>query len=149
MIRKGLALMAVLLAWSCVGPFSEDLESHYENVSGARADGAFVRGWLPEIVPDDATDIWELHNLDTNQTWACFRTPGGADEVRRLILRGGWTRVTGTVHTGPPRLFRARPWWPESMRNAPLETYELAEESGHVIVVGIDERAAIACLYRR
>jgi hypothetical protein len=48
---RGFLMGAMMLALlGCVGPFSEDFESRYSDVNAARADGAFNRGWLPEIV---------------------------------------------------------------------------------------------------
>jgi hypothetical protein len=49
----------------CVGPFSEDFESQYSDVNAARADDAFGRGWLPDIIPDDSITIREMHNIAT------------------------------------------------------------------------------------
>jgi hypothetical protein len=38
--------------------------------------GAFDKGWLPEWLPDDATDIHELHDLDTNAQAITFSIEG-------------------------------------------------------------------------
>lgn len=92
----------------CIGPFSEDFESQYSDVNTARADGAFDRGWLPEIVPDDSIDIREVHNIDTNITWGCFVIPSGTEEVRRKLKRLGASRAPGPVSSGPRGLLRVR-----------------------------------------
>src|SRR5882724_8330179 len=83
---RGFLISAITIAlFGCVGPFSEDFESQYSDMNAARADGAFNRGWLPEIVPDDSIDIREMHNIDTNKTWGCFVIPSGTEEVRRKL----------------------------------------------------------------
>ena len=133
---------------ACIGPFSEDFESHYANVQDAQGDGAFTRGWLPEIVPEEASDIWELHNIDTNLTWACFRTPRGSASVRTLLAKAGATRATGPIASRPPGFFRTRPWWPASMAQAELERYELKENDRFTLQIGIDVAEARACLHR-
>ena len=75
---------AITLAlFGYVGPFSEGFESRYSDVNAARADRAFDRGWLPEIIPDDSLDIRVMFYIDTNLTWGCFVIPSGTEEVRR------------------------------------------------------------------
>jgi hypothetical protein len=58
MTRTGLAV-AVLMTAACIGAFNDEMETHYANTKIARTNGRFTRGWIPEIVPDDATNIWE------------------------------------------------------------------------------------------
>jgi hypothetical protein len=63
----------------------DEQQVHYANVEAARTEGAFSRGWLPDVLPSDAVDIWERHNLDTNETWACSKTPSGVAQVRSKL----------------------------------------------------------------
>ena len=51
---------------------SLELEKHYQTRDMAKADGAFKRGWLPKWLPDNATNIYERHNLDTNASAISF-----------------------------------------------------------------------------
>lgn len=81
--------MAIAL-FGYVGPFSEDFESRYSDVNTARTDGAFNRGWLPEIVPDDSIDIREIHNIDTNLTWGCFVIPSGTEGRGSQETQAAW-----------------------------------------------------------
>ena len=123
-----IALIVITVStWGCVGPFSEDLESHYANVAAARDDGAFLRGWLPEIVPDEATDIREVHNIDSNRTWACFGIPQGAATVRARLEKATAQRVARPLGTRPPGLLGPPTWWPSSMAQPQIEAYELKE----------------------
>jgi hypothetical protein len=150
-MRNGLLATAFILAASgCVGPLSEDFESHYQAIAAARADGAFARGWLPEIVPGSATDIWEFHNIDTNLTWACFRTPDGPEPVRALLAQRGAIRMRGPIDRGPTRFLRVRPWWPSSMATDAVEAYSVQEAPrSAATMVGIDTQAAMVCLHAR
>ena len=149
-MKKILGALLGVTSLSCVGPFSEDLESHYPNIEAARAAGAFTRGWLPEILPDDAQDIWEIHNLDTNLTWGCFTTPGGPTGVRAKLERLNAGRVSGPISTVPRRFFRGRSWWPAPMSKPDVEAYEFKEEvSRFTVVVGLDPSGRNACFHRR
>jgi hypothetical protein len=62
-------LVSLLLAVGC----SDTLHSSYSTAADARVDGAVKRGWLPEALPDSASDISESHNLDTNVGKGSFK----------------------------------------------------------------------------
>jgi hypothetical protein len=136
--------------FGCIGPFSEDFESQYPDVNTARADGAFYRGWLPEIVPDDSTDIREVHNIDSNVTWGCFVIPSGTEEVRRKLKRLGATQMEGPVGSGPRCLFKVHAWWPKSMTRTAVETYRFDEVGTHfTVIVGIDPQKKLRAFIQR
>jgi|SRR5438093_9573747 len=129
----------------CVGPFSEDVESHYADVTAARAAGAIGWDqWIPEIVPDSATDIRELHNIDTNRTWGCFRFGQGEDgSVRRTLAALGARPGRGPVSERPRFFFTELAWWPRSMTSPTIEAYEVFD-----VLVGIDENDQRVCFHR-
>jgi hypothetical protein len=146
--HKALVVALGVLLGGCVGPFSEDFESHYADVGAARQDGAFDRGWLPAIIPEDATVIWEMHNMDTNLTWACFATPQGPASTRAFLEKHGAERVSGPISDGPRRLFAKREWWPSSMAEAQIEAYELKESSRFTLVIGVEPAGRRVCFHR-
>jgi hypothetical protein len=146
---KIIAIGLAVGAAGCVGPLSEDVESHYNNVATARSAGAFDRGWLPEFIPDGATDISELHDVATNLTWACFSNPDGPGELRARLEKQGVTRVPGPVGAGPRTLLRSPPWWPASMAAPDVEAYQVVEDQRFVLVVGIDRVTTRACFHRK
>ena len=148
-VKGTVALIAIAVGTGgCVGPFREDFESHYANAAAARQDGAFARGWLPDIVPDGATDIWELHNVASNRTWACFGIPRGPTTTRVLLEKAGAQRVARPIGTPPPGLLGPPKWWAASMAQPQIEAYELKENSGSVLHIGIDAAAARVCFQR-
>ena len=148
MSRKLLCLVLGVVVCRCVGPFSEDFESQYADVGAARREGAFDRGWLPEIVPDEATDIWEMHNIDTNLTWACFSTPHGSASTLALLQKQNATRVSGPISNGPGGHFGTRKWWPSSMADTQIEAYQLKENSRFTLLIGIEAAARRVCIHR-
>jgi hypothetical protein len=137
-----LAILSVALS-GCVRPFAEERESHYADVATARRDSAFTRGWLPEIVPEDATNLWELHDLDSNATWACFTTPQGPTGVRSLLEKRGALRVGGPISSGP-----GRRWWPAVTSGPRVEGYRLREDARFTLLVGVDASGNRACFHR-
>lgn len=118
-------------------------EVHYADVAAARSAGAFARGWLPDVLPDDARDISERHDLDTNATWACFSAPTGVGVVRSKLglLKARRVEWPLTSHPG-------RPWWPSAMTSPGVEAYEFAEDQGLRVVVGLVPGGTAACLQR-
>jgi hypothetical protein len=53
------------------------------NIDAARRDGAIERGWIPDIIPESSSEIYERHNLDTNRVWIRFRFDN--KDIRGLI----------------------------------------------------------------
>ena len=51
----------------------ETSQAHYATSADASADRAFERGWLPEVMRADVTEIEESHDLDSNHGSATFR----------------------------------------------------------------------------
>jgi len=135
----------MLMTVACVGAFNDERETHYANTDAARADGGFTRGWIPEIVPDDASNIWERHDVSSNETWACFTTAADAAPVRERIRGLGGRPYLGGMGRSPREHLRVRPWWPET---ASAEAYEIIEHEGSLLLVGIDPANRKVCFHR-
>lgn len=58
------AILTLLLA-AC-GRDSDVIHSCYATADYVKRDEAIERGWIPEILPNSATDISESHDLDLN-----------------------------------------------------------------------------------
>jgi hypothetical protein len=69
----GIATVALLMAGSRAIARHEQPVASYRDLTAARADGAFARGWLPELLPRSARQLREVHDLDTNARWLAFR----------------------------------------------------------------------------
>ena len=135
----------------CIGPFSENIEREYPNTKAAKAAD---RGWIPEILPDDATGIREVHNIDSNRTWGCFTTRElGAVRSKLSLLKAN--RTAGPIHSGPREVFRDFSWWPETMRYSAVEAMEFREPPPYpaaqhrfLIRVGLDGATGTVCFHR-
>jgi hypothetical protein len=145
-------LVAVALTGACVGPFSELQERPYPNTNAARAGDP--SGWIPEILPNDATSIREVHEVGSSQTWGCFSTRR-PDDVRALLAGLHAHKVSGPIANRPAEIFRDFSWWPDSMSRGALETWEFPEESRcsactrTVVQVGIDIGSGMVCFHRK
>lgn len=100
-------LAAVLLgAAAASGCGLETVQNRYDTYALAESNGAFQAGWLPKWLPRNATNIREVHNIDTNEVaWAAevpvgqeLSLPADCLAVRRTDLAS--TRFKTS-------------WWPE------------------------------------
>jgi hypothetical protein len=100
------------------------IEREYEDVAAARAAGAVGEAaWVPNILPDDAWAIHEVHDIDTNDTWGCFKT-----------------RDLASVHTALSRL--------KAAVQAYKEPFAAPALAGFVVRVGIDVTTGTVCFHR-
>ena len=130
------------------------IERKYADTKAAKAACAFVEGgWIPDIVPDDAVDIHEVHDLDVNLTWGCFKTQNLA-AVRRDLSGLRATKTQRPIARRPSEIFRDFSWWPDTMRSASVELSEFRESpaapglDGCVVQVAIHAASGTVCFYR-
>jgi len=69
--------LVALTAAMCVAAACTDdvLDASYPDQSAAVAAGAIERGWIPSWIPPEATQLREVHNVDTNQSALLFSLP--------------------------------------------------------------------------
>ena len=90
----------------------------YATYSDAIAAGAQRRGWLPSFIPATATDIREVHDIDTNTQWLRFRLPVGDTSVGT-----GGTRISiSEAATRAPKPPRSMGDWLPELRSPPIVT---------------------------
>ena len=91
-----LALVAALL---CAGCARDTYETAYEDVVEARAHDAVDRGWIPDLLPEEAYDLREVHAPRDDTAVVLATLPGGIlpdactevdDEVGDPPLSPGW-----------------------------------------------------------
>lgn len=62
-------LLTVLIFSSC----NENPESYYSNYQDLKASAYLTKGWIPEILPECAYEIREIHNIDNNHIFGTFK----------------------------------------------------------------------------
>ena len=107
-MTKGRQFVCVFaLALLPLGCSLERPEVSYKNFADAEQHGAIERGWIPNWIPGSATDIRELHDLDTNESMMAFELPPGAAwDLPSNCVKVSYNEVQ------PPR-FRSS-WWPSA-----------------------------------
>lgn len=97
-------VMAVVVALALTGCARERYATSYEDFVSARQQDAVDRGWIPDVLPEEATDLREIH------------APGEDLAVVRATLPGGGTPDDCTQTTndiGAPAL--SADWIPEDV----------------------------------
>lgn len=56
----------------------EVADAFYPTVADARAKGAVSAGWIPEWIPNGASSLREVHDIDTNESALAFDIPPGS-----------------------------------------------------------------------
>ena len=72
-------LLFVLFICSCSK--WETSENFYKTYNDAVAQDALKRGWIPEIIPESAINIYEKHDIDTNALILTFKYKDGLNSV--------------------------------------------------------------------
>lgn len=73
---SGFACVALPLILAC----HEDMNAYYATAADAEAQGAFSRGWLPDLLNPYAREIREFHDLDSNHGGATFEYAGDLED---------------------------------------------------------------------
>lgn len=107
-----LLLFAAALA-SCRNP--DVFSSSYGTMQEAVDSGIVRQGWVPAWLPDHATQIREIHDLDSNE-WA---VPFKYAPQHSLAVPTGCTATKG-LETFRPRI--GPDWWPEDVPSGVLGT---------------------------
>ena len=106
MRRSAYILLPCLLAPACVG---EVVHRQYPTCAAAVAAGEQTRGWLPEWVPNTASDLHLQSDLDSNEWWLRFRLPGAArDSLKSRLTPADPTSVRPSKPGGAA-------WWFEGL----------------------------------
>ena len=106
--RSFVFLLLFLFMFSC----SETHDSFYVNIDAARQDGAIEKGWIPDIIPESSSEIYEKHNLDTNRVWIRFKFD--KKDIRGLVDK--------VEEVNPAAIYSIEfinpdsvNWWPKSL----------------------------------
>ncbi|MNM94606.1 hypothetical protein D3C81_1070160 [compost metagenome] len=81
------------------------MDSSYATKQEAVDAEMITKGWIPAWVPEEATDLREVHDLDSNVSALAFSKP----RSKQLLLPPGCRPVNHSATQ--PALFN-RSWWP-------------------------------------
>ena len=115
---------------------SERELSVYSTIGDARQDGALARGWLPDYIPESATNIREFHFVDSSESWTSFECP---DECMRALN----TAAKPVDLAPPPRPRDTRIPWPDHNESLTVRAHHNSD------VILIDDTNAHAYVWRR
>ncbi|NLZ16484.1 MAG: hypothetical protein GX087_01950 [Desulfobulbaceae bacterium] len=93
----------------------ETFEKYYPSYSDVISDKAIERGWIPSWLPENAVNIHEIHNLDTNKSMLTFRFKGehpidfnkDCEEIKPTLLKAHPFNVS---------------WWPKDISDRELRS---------------------------
>lgn len=102
-----IAVLAGFMLTSC----SDYSSAHYANMDEARRAGAIARGWIPRCFPSVSSDIWELHNLDTNEIWLKATFPSQEVKVGTCDVATVTASDIAGHHVRRPGVG----WWPNAL----------------------------------
>jgi hypothetical protein len=146
MTLTGMIRTAGISVAFAVSACNEDQHARYATYADAVHDGAVERGWIPDYVPRGATEIAEVHNLDTNAQLLRFQASPEAlaTMVARLV-----PAPSGTA-PAPPRYLSPPPGrlWRRDLRSGALAEglsgYRARLEPGRLHCIAVDSQRGVA-----
>ncbi len=99
---------------------SETQERFYPNMAAAKKDGV-GGGWIPDIIPESSTDIYERHDLDTNKVWLKFKID--KKDINELISQIEEVKPAEIEGVEFPRI--GVKWWPKSLNKDSFTQHSL------------------------
>lgn len=86
------------------------METYYPNYGAVMKAGEVGEGkWIPEFLPQSATDIREVHNIDTNEIWLSFHF--NSQELTAMV--SSCKEVSESDFHYPRK--RIGSWWPQTL----------------------------------
>lgn len=86
----------------------DNVESMYPNFEAAIKANAVGKGrWVPEFLPPSSTNIYEKHNLDTNEQWLSFKFAG---DIASIVNSCEQSTIQQIMY---PRRSPGK-WWPQT-----------------------------------
>jgi hypothetical protein len=108
-----LAFLSVFFIWyGCER--METVEQTYPTYDAATKAGAVGRDkWIPDFLPQSATDIRERHNLDTNEIWLTFQF--NSQNVAAMVKKSCHQVAEDRVSFPATTRSRKISWWPKDL----------------------------------
>lgn len=138
------AILYLPRAWRHDEAVPAPVTSRYADLRAAGHAGAMLAGWVPRFVPAGATDIHEVHDPVTRQSWLGFRFPAAEGGRMREQLSAVPAERAARVVVGGP----VAAWWPAGLRGMspfaePGSPWRLYLSPRRVAVTGFREYVAV------
>lgn len=70
---KRILLIATLFIIACLNnSCNETISTEFATYQALEESNYLQKGWIPRVLPRDAINIKEMHNIDNNRTYGCF-----------------------------------------------------------------------------
>ncbi len=107
--------------------------SRFDTLQAAGEQDMVRKGWVPEWVPPDATDLREVHDLDSNVSELAFRKP-----VATMVQLPAHCRKT--TYTSSARASIQRSWWPpESVLQMSYTVFNCGPDHGRATFAAVSD----------
>ncbi|HEL3158640.1 TPA: hypothetical protein UMF67_004811 [Stenotrophomonas maltophilia] len=129
----GMARRAIVVTFcSALGACGLVMDSSFDTLCEALDADMVNKGWIPDWVPHEATDLREVHDLDSNTSALAFTKPPA------IPLQLPADCQTTTFNDRDPVAFN-RHWWPgDATLIASYRVFRCAPESGKSVFVAIN-----------
>lgn len=129
----GMARRAIVVTFcSALSACGLVMDSSFDTMQEAIDSDRVNKGWIPGWVPHEATDLREVHDLDSNTSALAFTKPPA------IPLQLPADCQATTFNDSDPVAFN-RYWWPGNARlNKSYRVFRCAPESGKSVFVAIN-----------
>ncbi|MBH1639498.1 hypothetical protein I5U57_08585 [Stenotrophomonas maltophilia] len=129
----GMARRAIVVTFcSALGACGLVMDSSFDTLCEALDADMVNKGWIPDWVPHEATDLREVHDLDSNTSALAFTKPPA------IPLQLPADCQATTFNDRDPVAFN-RHWWPgDATLSASYRVFSCAPESGKSVFVAIN-----------
>jgi len=129
----GMARRAIVVTFcSALGACGLVMDSSFDTLCEALDADMVNKGWIPDWVPHEATDLREVHDLDSNTSALAFTKPPA------IPLQLPADCQAPTFNDRDPVAFN-RHWWPgDATLSASYRVSRCAPESGKSLFVAIN-----------
>jgi hypothetical protein len=110
-LLSALLLMSLLTGCAELSGDGDITSSKYASFQEASKTGVFESGWLPRALPRSATNIVEVHNVDSSEMWATFRYSD--NDIHGLTK--GCVAARKVQLPNAERTKRDVTWWPTAL----------------------------------
>lgn len=136
---QSILLLTVCTALSACGLV---MDSSFDTLQQAIDADMVNKGWIPDWVPHEATDLREVHDLDSNTSALAFTKPS----VVPLKLPAD-CQATSFGDSDPVAF--DRDWWPgEGTLNVSYRIFRCAAESGKSVFVAVSRTEGRVLFWR-